>query len=171
MGESELNSSSSDAKIEEAKKLWLAIAAAAAFTLTSSFLMGCIFVAVIASEHRHNTPFDLQTALDGFSIAFDFAYFSSFLILPAIFILSAPLHRLALRIGRSRGQDYAVVGTFVGEAVCLAVETVSQQLTGCDILGPMGNPALVIAPLLGAIAALAFWVVSRPDKQAPKTTK
>lgn len=99
--------------------------------------------------------YDLNFALFFASLT---AWSSSILSASAILILSVPLHQLAIRLGRVRGRDYAVVGAFVGVGVCLAVQ----------IPGQMAIPALVIAPLMGAAAALGFWAVTRPDKAAPE---
>jgi hypothetical protein len=90
------------------------------------------------------------------------AWGASFFLTPAILILTIPLHRLAIKLRRVQRREYAFVGALVGMCVFLAVQLLTS-IKALEFPGQMIMPALVIAPLLGAAAALGFWIVTRPD--------
>ncbi len=123
-------------------------------SIAASFLSSFIIGFMISDQPSAQGSYDVGFALFFASLT---AWSSSVISAPAILILSVPLHRLAIRLGRASGRDYAIVGAFVGVGVCLVVQ----------IPGQMAIPALFIAPLMGAAAALGFWTVTRPDKAVP----
>ena len=129
-------------------------------SLTIAFLAGCVLVTALAANYPTGGVADDLSSIFVFGALL--AWGALLFAAPAILILSVPLHRLAIRLGRVRGRDYAVAGALVGMGVYLAV-----QLAGRMKLLGLEFPGLVIAPLLGTVAALGFWTVTRPDKAAP----
>lgn len=143
-------------------RLVLGMVVAVACSLIVAFLAGCVLVTALTVNYPTGGGDDLGSI---FVFGALVAWGASLFTVPAILILLVPLHRLAIRLGRVRGRDYAVAGALVGMCVYLAVQLAGRiKLLGLEFPGQMAIPALVIAPLLGAVAALGFWVVTRPDK-------
>jgi hypothetical protein len=136
--------------------------AAFASSIAAAFLSGFGFGFMISAQDSAQGSYDVDFA---FFIAISTAWFSSIFFAPAILVLSAPLHLLAIRLRRVSGREYAFAGALVGMSVYLAVQLGARiKLLGLTFPGQMAIPALVIAPMLGATAALGFWAVIRPDK-------
>jgi len=135
-------------------RILLGLVTATLCALAVSFAAGCI-LGIYASGSELNSIWVLGAAV---------AWGASLFLIPAILLLTVPLHRLAIKLSRVRATDYAVVGGLVG------ILTLLLALTGLggflEFPGPMMKPALVIAPLLGAVTALGFWIVTRPDQVA-----
>ncbi|NUT00685.1 MAG: hypothetical protein HOP96_06895 [Sphingomonas sp.] len=93
-----------------------------------------------------------------------FAWTASYVVVPAILVFTLPLHWLAIRLGRVRRGDYAAGGALFAISMLLIVLLTSGRLF--TIPEQLVKPSLVIAPMLGAVAALAFWAVTRPDRAA-----
>lgn len=94
------------------------------------------------------------------------AWGASVLSVPAILLFSLPLHRFAIRREKVGARDYAIAGAFMGAVVCLTVLLGgAARLIDFGIPGQMVVPALVISPLVGASAALGFWIAARPDRE------
>lgn len=147
-------------------RLVMGMVVAVACSLTVAFLAGCVLVTALTANYPSGGMADDLGSIFVFGALV--AWGASLFMVPAILILSVPLHRLAIRLGRVRGRDYAVVGALVGMCVYLAVQLAGRmKLLGLEFPGQMAIPALVIAPLLGAAAALGFWAVTRPDKAVP----
>lgn len=143
-------------------RLVLGMVVAAVCALAVAFLAGCVLVTALTAQYPADDPGSV------FVYGALVAWGASLFLVPAIFILSVPLHRVAIKLGRVRGREYAVAGALVGICVYLLVQFGARmKLLGLAFPGQMAIPALVIAPLLGAAAALGFWVVTRPDKAAP----
>lgn len=149
-------------------KLLLEMAVAAICSLALAFLAGCLLAAVFADQHRIN-------AADGSGVLLFgeiFAWGASLFTLPAILILSIPLHLVADMQGLVRGRNYAGAGALIAVAVFLAIQLIAR-ITLLDFAIPpqMAVPAFSIAPLLGAAAGLGFWAVVRPDKAKPTRSR
>lgn len=141
-----------------------AFSSSIAASFLSSFIVGFIVSHQFSDQFSYSVNF-------AFFFASLTAWSSSILSASAILILSVPLHRLAIRLGRVSGKDYAVVGALVGMCVYFAVQLGARmKLLGLAFPGQMAIPALFIAPLMGAAAALGFWAVTRPDKR-PRRAK
>ena len=139
--------------------------AALAISLVVAFLSGCVLVMTLAAHHPTGMADDLDSI---FVFGALVAWGASLFLVPAILVLSVPLNRLAIKLVRVRGSDYAVAGALTGISVYMVVQLATRmKFFGLAFPGQMAIPALVIAPLLGAAAALGFWAVIRPDKAAP----
>ena len=146
-------------------RLLTGIVSAFASAMVTAFLSGFIVGLIISYQDSTQNYYGENFA---FFFAVTTTWGSSIFLTPAILILSVPLHRLAIRLGRVRGRDYAVAGALVGMGVYLAVQLAGRmKLLGLEFPGQMAIPALVIAPLLGTVAALGLWTVTRPDKAVP----
>ena len=144
-------------------RMLIGMVTAFASSIAVAFLSGFIIGFMISAQDSAQGSYDLGFA---FFFATMTAWGSSIFLAPAILVLSVPLHRLAIKLERMRGREYAVAGALVGMCVYLLVQLGARmKLLGLTFPGQMAIPALVIAPLLGAAAALGFWVVTRPDKE------
>jgi hypothetical protein len=143
-------------------KLSLALIMSFIFAICFAFLMSGL-IGFYLPDHSGST-------FSGkFESAIFFAKFStwgsSLFLGPSILLLSVPLHHLASKLGRVRGSEYAVAGAVVGTLLYALVRIGAHtELLGLDFPEQMAVPALVIAPVIGAAAALGFWIVLRPDK-------
>lgn len=150
-------------------KLVLGMVVAAACSLAVAYLAGCVLIAAVTVRYPAGVADETDSI---FVICAVIASGASFFLVPAILILSIPLHLLATKLGLVRGRDYAIAGAIVGLCVYLGVQLAAQTtLPVLEIPEPMAIPALFIAPMLGAAAALGFWIVSRPDKATSRQEK
>jgi hypothetical protein len=104
-------------------------------------------------------------------LALNAAYMSAKVAFPTIIIAAAPYVWLSLRLHRTSLGHYVVSGALIGLGAA-AVMTAWRYLSPMPPfrMDPDAYFTAVSAILAGAIAALTFWQVARPDRmrhQAP----
>lgn len=131
-------------------RLVLGVAVAMTCALAVSYVAGCILAVFARGEADWR---------DGALIAWG----ASLFVIPSIVVLTVPLHWLAIKLRRTRGNEYALVGALVGIGTFLIVQLLASR-TVLEFPEQMLIPGYAIAPLVGAAASGTFWAVVRPDR-------
>ncbi|HEV2622972.1 MAG TPA: hypothetical protein VGU65_12890 [Frateuria sp.] len=88
---------------------------------------------------------------------------------PAMLVLGVPAHMLLTTRHWTSGWSYSMAGVLIGATVAVvlfystAIHNFSPALDPNKSLGPFAG-ILIIAALLGALAAWVFWLIARPNR-------
>lgn len=83
--------------------------------------------------------------------------------IPTAALIGLPAHHLLLRAGKTRAIFYALAGAVIGAPAAMLVGAVSSPGAFEAPLGAWATMS-VIGLVIGALTAVCFWFIRRPDR-------